>query len=258
MRMRVRVIHWKEEEAGPLLEACRASGFQVDYDPVTLTAQFRLIKQTMPDVVVIDLSRMPSHGREVGRAMRRLKYSRHIPIVYAGGDPDKVAAIRSLLPDVAFTTIKRVAAAVRTAAKKRSAAPVVPPDFMARYSGRTTAQKLGVKEKMTVAVYQPPRDYVSVLGEMPADVELIEDPDETHPLTLWFVRDPREYREALGAMRRVAARSKLWVIWHKASADGKLTDRIVREGANEMGLVDYKICAVDRRWSGMLFALKKK
>src|SRR5579859_4401529 len=111
MRMRVRVIHWKEEEAGPLLEACRAGGFQVDYDPVTLTAQFRLIKQTMPDVVVIDLSRMPSHGREVGRAMRRLKYSRHIPIVYAGGDPEKVEAIRSLLPDVTFTTLKRVAAA---------------------------------------------------------------------------------------------------------------------------------------------------
>jgi hypothetical protein len=257
MWMRVRVIHWKDEEAAPLVEACRAGGFTVDYDPVNLTSQFRHIKQTMPDVVVIDLSRRASHGREVGRAMRRLKYSRHIPIVYVGGEPEKVEAIRSLLPDVTFATLQRVAAAIKTAVKKRNASPVVPPDFMAQYSGRTTAQKLGIKEKMPVGVYQPPRDYVTVLGEMPADAELIEDPEEAQPITLWFVRDPREYREALSAMRRLAARSKLWVIWHKASAEGKMTDKIVREWANEVGLVDYKICAVDKRWSGMLFAVKK-
>jgi CheY-like chemotaxis protein len=258
MRVRVRVIHWREEEAGPLVEACRAAGFQVDYDPVSVTAQFRFIKQTMPDVVAIDLSRMPSHGREVGRALRRMKYSRHIPIVYVGGEAEKVEAIRKLLPDVTFTVLKRVAAAIRTAAKRHTANPVVPPDFMERYSSRTTAQKLGIREKMTVAVHQPPRDYVSLLGELPADTELIEDPEDAHPITLWFVRDPREYREALPEIRRLAARSKLWILWHKASADGKMTDRIVREWANEMGLVDYKICAVDQRWSGMLFAVKKK
>jgi hypothetical protein len=208
-------------------------------------------------VIVIDLSRLPSHGREVGIAWRSAKYSRHIPLVYAGGDPEKVGAIRKLLPDATYTMVNRVAAAIQTAVRKPVATPIVPLTAMERYGARTAAQKLGIKEAMTVAVFNPPRDYVSAIGELPADVELIEDPEDIHPLTLWFVSDPREYRAALPAMRWLAGKSKLWVIWHKATAGGNLTDKIVREWANEKGLVDYKICAVDKRWSGMLFAVKK-
>jgi hypothetical protein len=220
-------------------------------------AQLRAIRQTLPDAVVIDLSRLPSHGREVACSLRNAKYSRRIPIVFVGGAPEKVEAIRQLLPDAVFTTVKRAAAGIKAAAKRRSSDPVIPPPIMERYGARTTAQKLGIKEKMTVAVFNAPRDYVAVLGELPADAGLTEDPEDVHPLTLWFVRDPREYRAALPAMRRVAARSRLWVIWRKATAGGELTDKLVREWANERGLVDYKICAVGKGWSGMLFAVRK-
>jgi hypothetical protein len=251
------MFHFRPEEAGPLLEACRAGGFKVEFEPGGYTTLARAIRTTPPDAVLIDLSRMPSHGREIACALRNTKYARHIPLVFVGGEPEKVEAIRKLIPDAEFTTVKTVAAGIKRATAKKNMNPVVPPDSMDRYSGRTTAQKLGIKEGMTVAVFNPPRDYASALGALPADVELVEDPDDLHPLTLWFVTDPREYRAALGAMRRLAGKTKLWVIWHKATAGGNLTDKIVREFGNEVGLVDYKICAVDKRWSGMAFAVKK-
>ncbi len=75
-------------------------------------------------------------------------------------------------------------------------------------------------------------------------------------MTLWFVRDPREYQAQLPRMVRLAAGSKLWMIWKKASTNG-LTQNLVREAANEHGLVDYKICSVNAQWSGMLFPAKK-
>jgi hypothetical protein len=54
----------------------------------------------------------------------------------------------------------------------------------------------------------------------------------------------------------MADRTKLWVAWRKGAKNG-ITQNSVREAAREFGLVDYKICAIDGRWSGMLFALRK-
>ena len=71
-------------------------------------------------------------------------------------------------------------------------------------------------------------------------------------MTLWFVRDPREYRNGLRGMSAIAGRTKLWIIWRKGSADG-MTPNLIRQAANEAGLVDYKICAVSEQWSGMVF-----
>jgi hypothetical protein len=255
--MRVQVFHARHEESGPLLEACRAAGVDVGYDTGGYVGFSRAIRAQLPDAFVLDLSRVPSHGREIACTLRGTKYARHIPIVFVGGEPEKVAVIRALLPDAIYTSIPKLTAALKTASEKRPEQPAVPRNAE-RYGNRTVAQKLGIKEGMTVAVHQAPRDYFAAIGELPANVDFIEDPDEVYPLTLWFVRDPREYRAAMPAMRRAAPKTKLWVIWHKASAGGQLTDKLVREFALDAGLVDYKICAVDKRWSGMLFAVSKK
>ena len=38
---------------------------------------------------------------------------------------------------------------------------------------------------------------------------------------------------------------------------GQLTQFSIREAALELGLVDYKICSLDDRWTGMLLTIKK-
>ena len=54
-------------------------------------------------------------------------------------------------------------------------------------------------------------------------------------------------------MRKLAARTKLWIMWRKGS---EVTQPFLRESAAAVGLVDYKICSVDGAWSGMLFSAK--
>ena len=47
---------------------------------------------------------------------------------------------------------------------------------------------------------------------------LLEDPDPVQAVTLWFVRDPRVYQAEVHRMREIANRTKLWVVWRKGSA----------------------------------------
>jgi hypothetical protein len=92
---------------------------------------------------------------------------------------------------------------------------------------------------------------------MPEGAELIENPDTLCGVTLWFIHDPEAFPEALSRMRTIANQAKLWVLWRKGAQNG-LKQNFVRESAIGAGLVDYKICSVDGRWSGIAFARKKQ
>src|SRR5207248_8779136 len=122
-----------------------------------------------------------------------------------------------------------------------------------RYQSRTVAEKLGIEADSTVALFDAPRDCAAVLGTLPEGVELADDPDEVHPLTLWFASDPEAYQAALPRMRAIAARTRLWVFWRKGSKNG-ITQFLIRRLANEFGLVDYKICAARAGRCAMAFA----
>lgn len=114
------------------------------------------MRESPPDAFVIDLSRMPSHGREVAAFFRGQKATRHIPIVFVGGAPEKVEAIRKLLPDARYTTSGRLPSTLRAALANRPASPVVPAQMMARYTSRSAAQKLGIREGATAARWGTP------------------------------------------------------------------------------------------------------
>jgi hypothetical protein len=252
MMPRVRIIHWREEEAGGLIETCRSAGFQVDYDAGGGTVVTRAIRAKLPDVFAIDLSRLPSHGREVAVWLRRAKRTRSIPLVFVGGEQAKIAAIRGLLPDAWYCQPRNVASALRRAlqAKATGCEPVAP----TAVPEKAAALKLGIAAGGVVSVIQPPRGFPELLGEIPDDVEFTE---SSAPLTLWFLHDRESLMEGLREMRRLAARTKLWLVWRKGGKGEGLTQNLVRETAREAGLVDYKICSVDQNWSAMLFALKK-
>ena len=102
----------------------------------------------------------------------------------------------------------------------------------------------------------PPRDYTTVLGEIPEGAELLEDTEQPCAVTLWFVHEPEPFLAALPTLRTLAGKTKLWLLWRKGSQNG-ITQNFVREAAIDAGLVDYKICAVDGRWSAIAFARKK-
>jgi hypothetical protein len=52
----------------------------------------------------------------------------------------------------------------------------------------------------------------------------------------------------------------MWILWPK-KASGVVSDLsqiIVRQTALDTGLVDFKVCAVDKTWSGLRFSQRKE
>lgn len=255
---RVRLFHWKASEAAPLIELLRSNGFAVDYPGDSANGHFRSLRESPPIAAIIDLTRMPSHGRYVAAAIRGTKSIRHLPIVFVDGEAEKVAKLRAEMPDAVFTTRGRLASALKRV--KPVVNPVVPMRMMDSYASRTAAEKLGVRKDVRVALIDPPAGYARALGKLPPGVSLEEDPDEVLPVTLWFTHDPDDYLARLPRMRAVAAKSKLWILWRKQTARQRtqgIAQPFIRESALAVGLVDYKICSVNEEWSGLLFTLKK-
>jgi len=254
---RIRVFHWKAEEAEGFIEALRASGHQVAYDEKIRPGLFAKIRASPPDAFVIALTRLPSHGRDVAVFLRGSKATRHLPIVFVDGAPEKGDGIRRLIPDAADASLSRLGAALQKALTKPPAVPVVPPQMMERYRMRTTAQKLGIVKDTAVGLLDPPGDYASVLGPMPDGVSFIEGAARDCTVTLWFVSDAVVYQSRLQRARTLAARTKLWILWPKGGQRTGISHPYLRETANSVGLVDYKICSVNDRWSAVAFARKK-
>ncbi len=247
----VRLIHWKASEATELLENLKSTAYKVSYQEQADSTLLTKLKSLPPDAVVIDLSRLPSRGREFAVALRGSKSTRHIPIVFVDGAPEKVEAVRRMLPDAAYTSRSRLAIVLKKAIQNAPADPVIPARMMERYAGKTACAKLGIGAGARVAVIDPPANYPLVIGETPGGFEFQE--NGQCPVTLWFVQDLAAWRSALRRIRGLAGGSKLWILWRKRT---EITLKRLREDAAAVGLVDYKICSVNQTWSGTLFAIR--
>src|SRR5438093_12482819 len=113
----VRLVCWKEDLARERARTLNAAGIPVDASPLNPSGLLGHFRKNPPIAVLIDLDRLPSHGREVAVALRNHGSTRQIPIVFAGGLEEKVERIRRELPDALFTDWKHVARALKQAAK---------------------------------------------------------------------------------------------------------------------------------------------
>jgi hypothetical protein len=255
--MRVHLVHWDPVEAREYTAALTAAGHAVTYLPdVTGTPLMRALRAGDAEAFLIDLSRRPSHGREIGMALRSSPATRHRPIVFAGGEPHAVERLKTLLPDAAFTTWGRVTTALPKALKQQPRAPVVPPDAL--YAGRTLGQKLGLATGEVVAVVNAPAGFARLLAPLPAGVRLTASPSARAHRFLWFMKSARELDVAIGTLGALAKSQVIWLAWPKTASGVKtdLTGNVVREAALDAGFVDFKICSVDPTWSGL--AVKRR
>ena len=256
---RVRLVHWKPEEARPRIEQLADAGYDVAYEPFDPNTLRGLAKDP-PDAFVIDLTRLPSHGRDVGIYVRERKATRRVPIVFVGGAADKVARARERLPDAVYAGWEDAAAAIADAIASPPADPVVPASTLAGYSGTPLPKKLGIKQGSTVALVDAPPDFEQTLGALPEGVELRRGVVGRPDVIILFTKARAHLEAGVPEMRDVMADGgRLWLAWPK-KASGVVTDvsePVVREVGLAAGLVDYKICAIDSTWSGLLFARRK-
>ncbi len=255
----VRLIHWNAAEAGQLAERLKAAGYQAAYAvPVGLTF-LREMRQRPPSAVVIDLSRLPSQGRDIALAIRHTKATRHLPLVLVGGAPEKVAMVQQSLPDAVYTTWDRIRGALKEAIAHPPVDPAVPSSVLAGYSGRPLVKKLGIKPNSVVGLVGAPPGFRETLGNLPAEVVIRHDLRGRCDLIVWFVRSQRELRRGMRGLAARSGRGGLWIAWPKRSSGeaADLTQLNVRRTGLDAGLVDYKISAIDATWSGLLFTRRK-
>lgn len=258
---RIRLIHWRTSEASGHIAKLHEAGYKVEHDEEFRPGLMKEWRDHPPAAFVIDLSRLPSHGREIAIALRQGKVTRAIPIVFCGGESDKVAGIRELLPDATYCELRNLTPTLKKALAAPPSEPVRPLAMMDRYKSRTTAEKLGIREGGVVALLNAPRDCQRVLGPMPAGVQLqeMENGSGNAQVSLCFAHDPDHLVQMLSNVRGYAKTGKLWILWRKRgkAAAGDVTEGLVRDTALDLGLVDYKICSVNEVWTAMCFAVKK-
>jgi hypothetical protein len=212
--------------------------------------------RTPPAAVVIDLSRLPTTGRDVGMALRSTKATRHVPVVFVEGDPNKVARVKAQLPDAVYTTWSAIVSPLKRAIADPPKTPVVPASRLAGYSGTPLPKKLGIKPDWVVALLGAPADFAQTLGPLPPGATLRSGSRGRCDQAIWFVRSARELRQRLERVARLPGAGGLWIAWVKQASELKtdVTETMVRESGLAHGLVDFKICAIDADWSGLRFA----
>lgn len=257
---RVRLIHWRPAEAADKVARLTAARYAVDLELPAGPAFMRELRQDPPDVIVIDLDRLPAQGRDLGLAVRHYRTTRHLPLVFAGGDRQKVAGIEKMLPDAVYTSWERIRSAVRHALAHPPRQPVKPLSLLAGYAGTPLPRKLGIKQDMVVALIGAPEDFATLLCDLPSGVVLRQQARGRCDLIIWFVDSRRALHRRLA---RLAARTdyrSLWIAWPKQASGvtTDLTQQVVREAGLAAGLVDYKICSIDSTWSGLLFTHRKQ
>ncbi len=256
----VRLVCWKQDLAEERSRALRQAGLRVDIAPLDGGSIMTKIRANPPAVVLIDLDRLPSHGREVAVALRQSKSTRSIPIVLAGGAEEKVERIRVELPDAFFTDWKAAPRVLAKALKAGPVNPVKPPSHMQRYAGSSLVKKLGFKPSMKVALLGAPEDFEEKLGDLPENVEIQSSLTRHANLAIWFVRSRAELDADAGFVSaRLPEAASLWIVHPKQAGRYRVdfNQNDVRAAGLASGLVDYKVCAVDADWSGLKFARKK-
>jgi len=258
---RIQLIHWNAAEAAERAERLRTLGYDVAFGLPAGPSLMRALAHNPPTAVVIDLSRMPSQGRDMAVNLRIQGGTRHMPLLFVDGDPAKVARIHELLPDAVYTSWDEIGAALARAIVAPPADPIVPGSAFAAYAGKPLAGRLGIKAGSTAVVAGAPPNFRDTLGQLPGQVVLIDIDNLSGlaDLVIWFVRSAGELEHSITGMASRLRQGALWIAWPKkgSAVAADLSQQQVRDAGLAAGLVDYKICAIDDTWSALLFRRRK-
>jgi hypothetical protein len=129
----------------------------------------------------------------------------------------------------------------------------------AGYSGKTLAEKLGVKAGVRLWALNPPEHYAELIGPLPAGASMAPDAAGADILHA-FVANRAELAACAGELTAIPRPgAALWISWPKKASRlfVDLTEDGVREALLPTGWVDVKVCAIDADWSGLKFLRRR-
>lgn len=114
-------VHWNAAELQERLAPLQKAGYEMIAH--WNSAEPAKFGEMLPDAVVISLERLPSHGRAIAEWFDEAKKRQHIPIIFAGGQPDKVQAMKAKFPKATFCATEATSTVLEQLLKTRAVSP---------------------------------------------------------------------------------------------------------------------------------------
>src|ERR1700683_4606607 len=155
-RKRIQLIHWNADEAVARVHQLTVAVYEAAHELPWNPAAEKRLRADPPAAVVIDLTRLPSQGRDWGIALRSYKSMLRVPLIFVEGDTPNRERIRKLVPDAIFTNWTRTVTALRAAIANPPRDAVKLKSRFAVYAETPLAKKLGIDAGSVVALVNPP------------------------------------------------------------------------------------------------------
>jgi hypothetical protein len=129
---------------------------------------------------------------------------------------------------------------------------------MAGYSGTPLPKKLGIAPGARLRFVAAPDEFAAALGPLPAGVQFA--PRGPADVVVFFTDRRSDLARRFTVLARGLDRAGgLWIAWPKKSSGvpTDLDENVVRDIGLSAGLVDNKVCAIDEKWSGLRFVIRR-
>ena len=130
------------------------------------------------------------------------------------------------------------------------------------YSQTPLAKKLGVKEGYTVLLINQPAHYYDLFSDLPQNIDVVKSGVEGEiDFIHLFVKSIEEMEDRVIHTKPLLKKDGvIWISWPKGASKIKtdLKRDYIREFVLGIGLVDVKVCSVDKDWSGLKFVYRLK
>ena len=254
------LICWDQSRAEQHAAALKRESYRVTLVTASLSGWIGYIRDLAVDAVVFDLDRLPSHGRQVGLHLCQARSTRHLPLVYLGGEPAKVDRIRTELPHATCAPWSDAGRAIQTAMVAASRASPVHLPFKERAGSSDLVHRLGLKAEVPVFFWGDADFLYETLAAAADNLIVTWAPARQLCLTLAVTRCAAD---VVAVFEKGAAGyapgSSIWIIHPKQS--GRYSTDFNQNDVRALGLshgwVDYRVCAIDSDWSGLKFARRK-
>jgi hypothetical protein len=174
----------------------------------------RKLRNNLPAVVVIDLSRLPSQGRDIAINLGHAKATRNIPIVFVGGDQQKASQVKTHVPDALYTDYDQIHAALKEAIAHPPEVTVVPKSIFEPYRHASLAKKIGTKPNTTLVLIDPPKDFTKNLSELARSDSIQEELSDQPDLIIPFAETLKDLQNrTTKIINKLGPHGKLWITW---------------------------------------------
>ena len=131
----------------------------------------------------------------------------------------------------------------------------------AGYSGTPLAKKLGIRAGDTVALVGAPEGFEAELEGLPDDVQLKRRAGGKPNVVMLFTTKASDLERRFELLAKsIWPDGSLWIAWPKKSSgvSTDLDENRLRDIGLPLGVVDNKVCAVNKVWSGLRFVWRKE